>query len=194
VIRAAALILLVPVFPTLLSGQQSVPATGPELAAADRVAWAAGLLAACDTLPVDSTWRSYVVPDSHVTVRLPSALGERGDILRGRFHDAWPAVPTRDYSLEQYDPITSRLLQTEFTLTIRCHTAERRGAYSLSSIWVAGSDYRAREDEAEGIWYVIGSWHSGEQWLIGMSRDLWGARALVTAMRHTEFPRRSRAP
>ena len=193
-IKVAARIVLVAVLPTLLSGQQSVPTTAPELAAADRAAWAAGLMAACDTLPVDSTWRTFVVPNSRVVVRLPTALGERGEILRGYFYDAWPAVPTVDYSLEQYDPITSRLIQTEFTLTIRCHAAERRGAPSLSSIWVAGSDYRPGEDDEEGIWYVIGSWHSGEQWLIGMSRDLWGARALVTGMRHTDFPRRPRTP
>jgi hypothetical protein len=143
-------------------------------------------MAACDTLPVDSTWHAFAVPDSRVIVRLPAALAERGEILRGHFYDAWPAVPTVAYSLEQYDPITSRLIQSEFSLTVRCHAAERRGARSLSSIWVAGSDYRAREDEAEGIWYVIGSWHSGEQWLIGMSRDLWGG----AGARHGYAPHR----
>ena len=39
------------------------------------------------------------------------------------------------------------------------------------------------------IWYVFGSFRSGSgiQWLFGMSRDLWGARALVTAMRRAVF-------
>ena len=190
-IRRAWPLQLLASIPTLLTAQSvTMPTSGAELAGANRATWVAALAAACDSIPMDSTWRGYRVPDSEVTIRLPAAFAHRGDILRGFWYDAGPGVPARDYALEHFDPISSRLILQHATFSFRCPGAERRPAESLSSIWIAGFDDRSREDPEEGVWYVLGSWHSGEQWLYGMSRDLWGARALVAGMRSTEFPRK----
>ena len=171
--------------PALLAGQSTVPRTSTELAAADRASWVAALAAACDTVPVDTTWRAYRVPGTELTIRLPAAVAERGEILRGVMYDEVPSLPERDYSLEYYDPVTSQLILRQATFVFRCHDADRRG--SVSRIWVAGYGSGSRNDPTAGVWYVVGSYRRQEVWLFGMSRDLWGARALVTGMMRAGF-------
>jgi hypothetical protein len=192
--RRVSRLQLLLVVPAVLAGQSNLPRTSTELAGADRASWVAALAAACDTVSVDSTWRAYRVPRAEFTIQLPAALAERGEILRGVWYDEVPAFPERDYALEHYDPVTSRLILQHATFVFRCHAAERGGPVSLSGIWVAGYDSRSREDPTEGVWYVVGSWQSRGEWLYGMSRDLWGARALVTSMMKAEFSATLAAP
>ena len=179
---------LLAITPAVLAGQSAFPTTEAELAAADRPAWAAALAAACDTIPVDSTWRAYRVPNSETTIRLPRVLGERGKILTDWWNDALPAMPSGDYTLAPLDPLTGRLLVAHATFVFRCYTAEQGSTESLSRISVLGFDDRPLEEPQEGIWYVIGAWRTHDDVFMAMSRDLWGARAFVTGMRNTHFP------
>ena len=171
--------------PVLLAGQSTLPRTSSELAAADRASWVAALAAACDTVPVDTTWRAYRVPGTELSIRVPAAIALSGEILRGVMHDEVPSVPEGDYTLEYSDPVTSQLILRQATLVFRCPDAESRG--SVSRIWVAGYGSPSRNDPIAGVWYVVASYRRQEVWLYGMSRDLWGARALVTGMMRAEF-------
>ena len=194
VIRRISRFQFLAIMPAVLAGQSTLPTTQAELAAADRPTWAAALAAACDTIPVDSTWRAYLVPNSETSIRLPRVLGERGKILSDWWNDALPAMPSGDYTLAPLDSLTGRLLMAHATSVFQCHPLERVGSKPLWRISVLGFDDRPVEDPQEGIWYVIGTWYTHDEWLMAMSRDLWGARAFVTGMRGTDFPRRPVTP
>jgi hypothetical protein len=185
---------LLGLLPTLVAAQSTAPTTEAQLAAADRAARVAALAAACDPIRMDSTWRAYPVLNADATIRLPDALGERGEILRGIWYEILPAVPRRDYALEQMDPVTTRVFLAHATSAFRCSPTHGQGPEARLSIWVLGFDDRPEEDPHEGIWNVIGILHDKQDSLWAMSRDLWGARAFVTAMRGAAFPAKQAPP
>ena len=185
---------LLGLIPALVAAQITAPTTEAQLAAADRAAWVAALAAACDPIPVDSTWRAYPVPNVDGTIRLPDALGVHGEILRGIWYEILPAVPRRTYALEQMDPITTRLFFAHATSAFRCPPTNGQGTDARLSIWVLGFDDRPQEDPHEGIWNVIGILRDKQDSLWAMSRDLWGARAFVTGMRGASFPAKQAPP
>ena len=188
------------ILPTVVAAQFRVPTTSAELATADRSAWVAAFAAGCDTLSVDGTWQDHPVPvhtwpaqqppRTRGMVRLPPVFAERGDVFPSWIDDVVPGFPPRDYLIRQWDPITTRLIFRSATVTVRCTDALRSAGPSVEGIWVAGYDTRGRGVGEYMIWYVFGSFRERErdrQWLFGMSRDLWGARTLVTAMRRAVF-------
>ena len=138
------------IIPAVLAGQTALPTTGTELAAASRPAWAAALAAACDSMPTDSTWRTYRLPRSEVTIRLPHTLVERGEILRDVWYDYFPTVPERDYAIQRLDPLMTRLFVAHATSVFRCPTREQRGTASLPDIRVVGFDLGGLDAPAKG--------------------------------------------
>ena len=184
------------ILPRFLAAQIAIPTTSAELATADRSAWVAAFAAGCDTLSMDSTWQDQPVPvvtwpeprvpRTRGVVRLPPVFVERGDVFPRWIDDVGPGFPPRDYLIRQWDPVTTRLILQSATVTVRCTNAVRRAPSYVKDIWVAGYDLRSSRGEY-AIWYVFASFGRkgwDPEWLFGMSRDLWGARALVTAMRH----------
>jgi hypothetical protein len=152
------------------------------------------LAAACDGMPVDSTWRMYRLPRSELSIQLPHALVERGDILRDLWFDVLPAVPERDYAVQQMDPLMTRLFLAHATSVFKCESGEQPGSATLPGIRVVGFNLPGPEAPAKGVWNVIGTWANHEGSLLGMSTTLWGARAFVTGMRLAEFPRVQQTP
>ena len=182
------------IIPAVLAGQTALPTTGAELAEAGRSTWAAGLAAACDSMPTDSTWRTYRLPRSEITIRLPHTLVERGEILGDVWYDHFPTVPERDYAVQRLDPLTIRLLVAHATLVFRCPTRDLRGIASLPDIGVLGFDLGGRDAPAKGVWNVIVTWPTHEESLLAMSTTLWGARAFVTGMQLADVPRHQATP
>jgi hypothetical protein len=175
------------IIPAVLAGQATLPATGTELARADRPTWAAALAAACDDMPIDSTWRIYRLPRSELSVQLPHPLVEQGEILRDLWFDVLPAVPERDYAVQQMDPLMTRLFLAHATSVFRCEIPGQPGTASAPGIRVVGFDLPGRDAPAKGVWNVIGTWPNREEALLAMSTTLWGARAFVTGMRLAEY-------
>ena len=180
--------------PAVLAGQTALPTTGAELAAASGPTWAAGLAAACDSIPMDSTWRTYQLPRSEITIPLPRTLVERGEILRDVWYDYFPTVPERDHAVQRLDPVTIRLLIAHATFVFKCPPHEPQGIASLPDILVLGFDLGGRDAPAKGAWNVIGTWPNHEEALLAMSTTLWGARAFVTGMRLADVPQHRKTP
>jgi hypothetical protein len=179
-------------YPGVAFAQVQIPSTDTALAKADRSTRLVALAAGCDTLSVDGTWQTHRLPEAHGSVRLPSVFGERGDVFPAWFHDSGPGVPPKRYVLHHPDPITGRLLFDEATVTVPCLSMVSASSGALQDIWIAGYGYHpvGSVDSPYSIWYVFGSFGFSEhnrQWLYGMSRDLWGARVLVSAMRQAVF-------
>lgn len=166
---------------TALLAQERLPTVDVDLARAPLSTWVGALASACDTVAVDSTWRPVDVPKSNVSLLLPQRLIAQGEILTGAFYDFAPRVPKQRYDLSQLDvPLIARLLREQATATIRCPSSEPSGP----SIWVMGFEAsHPSEPLMRGVWNVVGVWRHEPDHLYGLSRDLWGARALVNGMR-----------
>ena len=178
----------VALIPAVLAGQSALPTTGTELAAADRPTWAAALAAACDGMPIDSTWRGYRLPRSELAVQLPHTLVKRGELLRELWFDVLPAVPTRNYGVQQLDPVTTDLFLAHAASIFKCESLDHPGTASAPGIRVVGFDLPGRDAPSKGVWNVIATWPNHQGSLLAMSTTLWGARAFVTGMRLAEFP------
>ena len=118
-------------------------------------------------------------------LRLPPNLVAQGAILTGDLYDALPVVPKHRYELLPYDPITTRLIVRSATTAIRCPNPPPA---ALPTVWVLGFESPRKPDPlVRGIWHVVRSSDRDSLSLYAMSRDLWGARAFVTAMRLLVF-------
>ena len=167
--------------PAALPAQAGLPATDSALARAEAPTWLAALAAACQSLDVDSTWHRVAIPESNEFLTLPGRLIARGTIFADGLYDVLPVVPARPYELLHYDPLTTRLMLNQATTAIRCPDPP---PLALRSVWVLGFESQHRRDPLiRGVWHVVALWESQRQSFYGMSRDLWGARAFVTAMR-----------
>ena len=151
-----------------------------------RATWLTQLAAACDTLVVDPrTLRPVTVPQSNVPLRLPQSLLEHGDILSGSFYDSWPREPAKRYELFQFDPVTMSLMLVYATAVIHCPPSDPTAA----RIWVFGFESSAfAKPTIRERRHVLGAWDHDPHRLYGLSRDLWGAQAFVTAMRRRVVP------
>jgi len=172
-------------FAGALYPQTPLPTVDTALVRAPRPTWAAALASACDTLVGDtSRLRPVTVPQSNVPLLLPQRLLEQGDILSGSFYDAWPREPVKRYELFQFDPLTTRLILALATATIQCPPFDP----AADGVSVFGFDSAQFHPTIRGTWHVLGVWAHDAHRLYGLSRDLWGARALVSAMRRRVVP------
>ena len=176
-------------FSRVLDAQNALPTTAEHLALTPRPIWLAALAAACDTLPIDATWRRVSLPRSDATLPLPIAILESAHISDYHADDVIPSIPAKHVELYPYDPITARITRDAATVVIRCTPDRALSSRSRPRIWVMGYESRRlAEPPPRGTWYVLASWQHDELWLFGMSRDLAGARALVTGIGRLAVP------
>ena len=171
-----------------VAAQPPFPSTGENLARAPRPTWLAALAAACDTLPVDTTWRRVNVPESDATLPVPLAMLEQAQIFGYYGDDEIPSVPRRGVELYQYDSALAHVTREIATVVIRCSDHLTSRSVARPKIWIMGYDSRRVGATPRGVWYVLASWGRRDLWLFGMSRDLSGARALVTAISRLAVP------
>ena len=133
------------------------------------------------------------MPDSRATLPLPPVIAADSGAVHGCCWDEFPVVPRGPYEVAPLDRVTGRLVLESATLAIGCPYPDRERWPDAPYVRVLGYDSRP-DWGARGVWYVLARLPREDGWLLGMSRDLWGARALVTAIRSVRVAPRDSAP